>query len=83
MVQLRRTRKPVWVVAPALPRPEQPTNGTANSGVNRFNLVAFDPSGNHLIALYKIGSATVWNVNPTLWERRACAMVGRPLRQDE
>jgi hypothetical protein len=70
-------------IGPALPRPEQQANGAASGGVNRFNLVEFDPSGNHLIALYQIGAAIVWDVDRTLWERRACAVAGRPLTQNE
>jgi len=43
----------------------------------------FDPSGSHLIALYQRGVGIVWDVDPKLWERRACTVAGHTLTQEE
>jgi hypothetical protein len=37
----------------------------------------------HLIALYQSGVGIVWDVDPKLWERRACTVAGRTLTQEE
>ncbi len=66
-------------IGPALPGPEQPVCPV----VFCFNLVEFDPSGNHLIALYPSGTGIVWDVDPRLWERRACAVADRSLTREE
>ena len=47
------------------------------------NISAFDPSGNHLIALYDSGIAFVWDMNPDRWKQQACTVVGRPLSREE
>ena len=47
------------------------------------NVSAFDPSGNHLIAVYDSGAAFVWNMDPNHWKQRACAVVGRSLTREE
>jgi WD40 repeat protein len=52
-------------------------NGTGS------NVSAFDPSGNHLIAVYDSGTAFVWDMNPDRWKQRACRLVGRPLTGQE
>ncbi len=65
-------------IGPALPEPQ-----VACPVVFCVNVVEFDPSGNHLVALYQTGAAIVWDVDPNLWERRACAVAGRPLTREE
>jgi WD40 repeat protein len=47
------------------------------------NVSAFDPSGNHLIAVYDSGTAFVWDINPDHWKQQACRVVGRPLSREE
>jgi WD40 repeat protein len=58
----------------ALPGAE---NGTGT------NVSAFEPSGNHLIALYDSGTAFVWDMEPDHWKQQACAVVGRSLTREE
>ena len=58
----------------ALPGAE---NGTGT------NISAFDPRGQHLIALYDSGPAFVWDMEPDHWEQQACTVVGRPLSPEE
>jgi WD40 repeat protein len=53
----------------ALPGAE---NGTGT------NVSAFDPSGNHLIALYDSGPAFVWNMDPDHWKQQAARSSGAP-----
>jgi WD40 repeat protein len=52
-------------------------NGTGAS------ISTFDPSGNHLIAVYDGGTAFVWDMNPDHWKQQACAVVGRSLTRQE
>jgi WD40 repeat protein len=47
------------------------------------NVSAFDPSGNHLIAVYDSGTAFVWEMNSDRWKQQACTVVGRPLSREE
>jgi WD40 repeat protein/DNA-binding SARP family transcriptional activator len=47
------------------------------------NVSAFDPSGNHLIAVYDSGAAFIWDMEADHWKRQACAVVGRPLTREE
>jgi WD40 repeat protein/DNA-binding SARP family transcriptional activator len=61
-------------IGPPLPGAE---NGTGT------NTSAFDPSGNHLIALYDSGTAFVWDTNPDRWKQQACTVVGHPLSRKE
>jgi WD40 repeat protein len=58
----------------ALPGAE---NGTGT------NISAFDPSGNHLIALYDSGPAFIWDMDPDHWKQQACMVVGRSLTREE
>jgi hypothetical protein len=44
-----------------------------------LNVTEFDPSGSHLIALHQSGAGIMWDVDPQLWERRACTVAGRTL----
>jgi WD40 repeat protein len=68
-------------IGPALPEPEQHATNLACDFC--WNVVEFDPSGTHLFALYQTGAGIVWDVDPKLWEQRACAVVGRPLTRQE
>jgi WD40 repeat protein len=68
-------------IGSALPEPEQHATGLICEFC--FNVTAFDPSGTHLVAVYQTGEGIVWDVDPKLWEQRACAVVGRPLTQEE
>ena len=52
----------------------------AGSGTN---VSAFDPSGNHLIAVYDSGAAFVWDMNLDDWKQQVCAVVGRSLSREE
>ena len=52
----------------------------AGSGTN---VSAFDPSGNHLIAVYDSGAAFVWDMDLDHWKQQACAVVGRSLTRKE
>ena len=47
------------------------------------NVSAFDPSGNHLIAVYDSGVAFVWHMDPDHWKQQACSVVGRSLTREE
>jgi len=44
---------------------------------------AFSPDGKLLAAAGVDGYAMVWNVDPDVWRRRACAIVGRNLTREE
>ena len=44
---------------------------------------AFSPDGKLLAATGVDGYAMVWNVDPAVWGRRACAIVGRNLTREE
>jgi hypothetical protein len=68
-------------IGPALPEPEHHVTGLPCDFC--FNVTEFDPSGSHLIALYQSGVGIVWDVDPKLWERRACTVAGRTLTQEE
>jgi WD40 repeat protein len=60
--------------------------GTALPGAENgsgTNVSAFDPSGNHLIALHDSGVAFVWDLDPERWKQQACAVVSRPLTRQE
>jgi hypothetical protein len=64
-------------IGPALPEPEHHVTGLPCGFC--FNVTAFDPSGSHLIALHQSGAGIMWDVDPQLWERRACTVAGRTL----
>ena len=68
-------------IGAALPEPElHPTKLICDPC---FSLTGFVPGGTQLIADYESGVGIVWDVDPKLWERRACAIVGRPLTEEE
>jgi WD40 repeat protein len=70
----------VWDLA-SLRQLGRPLPGAENG--TGANISAFDPSGNHLIALYDSGIAFVWDMNPDRWKQQACTVVGRPLSREE
>lgn len=61
----------------------RPLTGAENGSGMTGNVSAFDPSGNHLIALSDSGAPFVWNMNPDRWKQQACAVVGRSLTRQE
>src|SRR4029450_6370391 len=68
-------------IGAALPEPElHPTSVICDPC---FSTTEFVPGGPQLIADYETGVGIVWDVDPKLWERRACAVVGRPLTEGE
>jgi WD40 repeat protein len=68
-------------IGAALPEPElHPASFLCDPCLNS---TAFTPSGDQLIIDYGTGVGVVWDVDPELWERRACAVVGRPLTEEE
>lgn len=62
-------------IGPALPGPECDGCGRTVAG--------FDPSGTHLVALSANDTGHLWDTDPPLWSRRACAVAGRSLTRDE
>jgi WD40 repeat protein len=46
-------------------------------------VAAFDPTGHTLATAFQDGSVLLWDVNPTSWLKRACAVAGRRLSQQE
>jgi hypothetical protein len=64
-------------IGPALPEPEHHVTGLPCDFC--FNVTEFHPSGSHLIALHQSGAGIMWDVDPQLWERRACTVAGRTL----
>ena len=54
-----------------------------NENGSGTNVSAFDPSGNHLIAVYDSGAAFVWDMDLDHWKQHACTAVGRSLTRKE
>jgi hypothetical protein len=44
---------------------------------------AFDPTGRTLVTAVQGGPVLLWAVDPTSWPRRACALAGRRLTEQE
>jgi DNA-binding SARP family transcriptional activator/WD40 repeat protein len=44
---------------------------------------SFTPDGRHVVVMSDSGSGWSWNVDPTDWATRACAIAGRSLTPDE
>ena len=44
---------------------------------------AFSPDGRRLAVAGVVGLAMLWDVDPAVWRRRACAIVGRNLTREE
>ena len=44
---------------------------------------AFTRGGTHVAAVYDGGRGYLWDVRPSSWARRACAVAGRPLSRAE
>jgi WD40 repeat protein len=55
-----------------------PLTGPASSGV-----AAFDPTGHTLATAFQDGTVLLWDVDPASWLKRACAVAGRRLTQQE
>jgi WD40 repeat protein len=46
-------------------------------------VAAFDPTGHTLATAFQDGTVLLWDVNPASWLKRACAVAGRRLSQQE
>jgi WD40 repeat protein len=44
---------------------------------------AFDPTGHTLVTASQDGPVLLWDVDPASWRRRACALAGRRLTEQE
>jgi WD40 repeat protein/DNA-binding SARP family transcriptional activator len=55
-----------------------PLTGPTSPGV-----AAFDPTGHTLATAFHDGTVLLWDVDPASWRKRACAVAGRPLTQQE
>jgi WD40 repeat protein len=49
----------------------------------KYTTAQFFPNGDHLLALSPTGNGSIWNVDPTVWEARACAIADRNLTRQE
>ena len=43
----------------------------------------FSPDGGHVVTVYGDGRAIDWDIRPSSWEQKACAVAGRNLTRDE
>jgi len=43
----------------------------------------FSPDGSHVVTVYGDGRAISWDIRPSSWEQKACAVAGRNLTQEE
>jgi WD40 repeat protein len=57
----------------ALPTPQAKTGAVA----------AFDPTGHTLVTASRDGTMQLWDIDPTSWHNRACALAGRRLTEQE
>jgi WD40 repeat protein/DNA-binding SARP family transcriptional activator len=58
--------------------------GALSSGLSTGPaFAAFDPTGHTLVTAFHDGPVLLWAVDPTSWPRRACALAGRRLTQQE
>jgi WD40 repeat protein len=55
-----------------------PLTGPPSQGV-----AAFDSTGHTLATAFSDGTVLLWDVDPASWLKRACAVAGRPLTQQE
>jgi WD40 repeat protein len=46
-------------------------------------VAAFDPTGHTLATAFQDGTVLLWDVDPTSWRKRACALAGRDLTRQE
>lgn len=46
-------------------------------------VAAFDPTGHTLATAFQDGTVLLWDVDPASWLKRACAIAGRRLTQQE
>jgi WD40 repeat protein len=57
--------------------------GTPLTGPPSPGVAAFDPTGHTLATAFQDGTVLLWDVDPASWLKRACAVVGRRLTQQE
>jgi WD40 repeat protein len=58
--------------------------GAALAGApDTYASAQFFPNGDHVLALSPTGNGSIWNVDPTTWGDRACAIAGRNLTRQE
>jgi len=43
----------------------------------------FTPDGDHVIVVSETGRGWAWDVDPSVWEARACRIAGRSLTAEE
>ena len=46
-------------------------------------MTVFAPTGHTLATAFEDGTVLLWDVDPAFWLKRACAIAGRPLTQQE
>jgi DNA-binding SARP family transcriptional activator/WD40 repeat protein len=68
----------LWTAATGKPI-GSPLPGIPNAEVG----VAFTRGGDQVAVLYRGGRGYLWDVTPSAWARRACAVAGRPLSRSE
>jgi WD40 repeat protein len=57
--------------------------GTPLTGPPSPAVAAFDPTGHTLASAFHDGTVLLWDVDPASWLKRACAVAGRRLTQQE
>jgi WD40 repeat protein/DNA-binding SARP family transcriptional activator len=57
--------------------------GALLTGPPSSGVVAFDPTGHTLATAFQDGTVLLWDVDPASWLKRACAVAGRRLTQQE
>jgi WD40 repeat protein len=57
--------------------------GTSLPGPENAAMALFTPDGNHVMAVFANGRGYRWDVRPSSWKRRACAVAGRQLTRAE
>jgi WD40 repeat protein len=64
-------------------RTQQPVGAPLPAVANRQVAPEFSPDGAYLFAITDAGRSFRWDVRPSSWERRACAVAGRSLTRAE
>jgi WD40 repeat protein len=57
--------------------------GALLTGPSSSGMAAFDPTGHTLATAFQDGTVLLWEVDPAAWLKRACAIAGRRLTQQE
>jgi WD40 repeat protein/DNA-binding SARP family transcriptional activator len=57
--------------------------GALLTGPPSSAMAAFDPTGHTLATAFQDGTVLLWDVDPASWLKRACAVAGRRLTQQE